>query len=47
MGLTRRELATLLGWGAISTGHSFAAAKPNSKFGGVQIGANVPYILLI
>ncbi len=44
MELTRRDLGTLLGWGAISTGSSFGAAKPNSKFGGVQIGANVPYI---
>ncbi len=44
MSLTRRELGTLLGLGAISTGSSFGAAKPNSKFGGVQIGANVPYI---
>lgn len=44
MSLTRRELGTLLGLGAVSTGSSFGAAKPNSKFGGVQIGANVPYI---
>ncbi|MBL8230908.1 MAG: sugar phosphate isomerase/epimerase [Bryobacterales bacterium] len=43
MKATRRELA-MLGLGAISTVRSFAAAKPNSKFGGVQIGANVPYI---
>lgn len=44
MSLTRRELGTLLGLGAVSAGSSFGAAKPNSKFGGVQIGANVPYI---
>ncbi|MGJ5813443.1 sugar phosphate isomerase/epimerase family protein [Paludibaculum fermentans] len=43
MNLTRRELG-LLGLGAVSTGRAFGAAKPNSKFGGVQIGANVPYI---
>ena len=43
MTLTRRELG-MLGLGAISTSRSFGAAKPNSKFGGVQIGANVPYI---
>ena len=41
MDMTRRELAALLG---LSTGSAFGAAKPNSKFGGVQIGANVPYI---
>jgi len=42
MNLTRRELG-MLGLGAISTGRAFGAAKPNSKFGGVQVGANVPY----
>lgn len=34
----------MLGLGAISARSSFGAAKPNSKFGGVQVGANVPYI---
>ncbi|MBN9662511.1 MAG: sugar phosphate isomerase/epimerase [Acidobacteria bacterium] len=43
MKLTRRELG-VLGLGALSRGRAFAAAKPNSKFGGVQVGANVPYI---
>ncbi len=43
MDLTRRELAMALGLGSVSTS-SFGAAKPNSKFSGVQIGANVPYI---
>jgi hypothetical protein len=43
MNLTRRELA-LFGLGAVSAGRAFGAAKPDSKFGGVQIGANVPYI---
>lgn len=43
MDLRRRELA-MLGLGALSARSSFGAAKPNSKFGGVQVGANVPYI---
>lgn len=43
MDVTRRELA-VLGLGAAATGRLFGAAKPNSKFGGVQVGANVPYI---
>lgn len=43
MNVTRRELA-LLGLGATASGSLFGAAKPNSKFGGVQVGANVPYI---
>lgn len=43
MKLTRREVG-VLGLGALSTGRSFGAAKPNSNFGGVQVGANVPYI---
>ncbi len=43
MDLSRRELG-ILGLGAISTGNAIGAAKPNSKFGGVQVGANVPYI---
>lgn len=43
MNLTRRELA-LFGLGAVSAGRAFAAPKPDSKFGGVQVGANVPYI---
>jgi hypothetical protein len=44
MDMTRRELGTLLGLGAVATGNLSGAAKPNSKFGGVQVGANVPYI---
>jgi hypothetical protein len=43
MEVTRRELA-MLGLGAVSSGGLLGAAKPNSKFGGVQVGANVPYI---
>lgn len=44
MNMTRRELGTLLGLGAVATGSLSGATKPNSKFGGVQVGANVPYI---
>lgn len=40
---SRRDLA-LLAAGAISARHLRGAAKPNSKFGGVQVGGNVPYI---
>ena len=43
MNLTRRELA-MFGLGAIPAVRAFGAVKPNSNFGGVQIGANVPYI---
>jgi sugar phosphate isomerase/epimerase len=43
MKTTRRELARL-GLGAAAAPILAAQSKPNSKFGGVQVGANVPYI---
>lgn len=43
MKTTRRELA-LLGLGAAAAPLLPGQSKPNSKFGGVQVGANVPYI---
>jgi sugar phosphate isomerase/epimerase len=41
MNITRRELGRLALAGASAA--SLSAAKPNSNFGGVQVGVNIPY----
>jgi hypothetical protein len=42
MDLTRRDLGRMALAAAVVS-KTFAAPKPNSNFGGVQVGANVPY----
>ena len=45
MEMTRRDMGKLALAGLAAAGSGVAAGKPNSLFGGVQIGVNIPYSL--